>query len=161
MRIGVHQRRAPAVPAETPRSHRTDGLTWPRTSCGTNSAAAKSTLNDKFYTMHQPEADAVSGASPVQGAAALPGGGAAWPAIESGGKEWLKQKKITPHPAQKPRQRQGSRQPTHCSAGEKRARPTTRRPYYNRRPRRAQQPKEAATPIHIYPLAVWARSART
>ena len=37
-------------------------------------------------------------------------------------------------------------------AGEKRARPTTRRPYYNRRPRRAQQPKEAATPIHIYPL---------
>ena len=37
-------------------------------------------------------------------------------------------------------------------AGEKRTRPTTRRPYYNRRPRRAQQPKEAATPIHIYPL---------
>ena len=37
-------------------------------------------------------------------------------------------------------------------AGEKHARPTTRRPYYNRRPRRAQQPKEAATPIHIYPL---------
>lgn len=36
--------------------------------------------------------------------------------------------------------------------GEKRTRPTTRRPYYNRRPRRAQQPKEAATPIHIYPL---------
>ena len=25
-------------------------------------------------------------------------------------------------------------------AGEKRTRPTTRRPYYNRRPRRAQQP---------------------
>ena len=48
----------PAVPAETPRSHRTDGLTWSRTSCGTNSAAAKSALNDKFYTMHQPEADA-------------------------------------------------------------------------------------------------------
>ena len=37
-------------------------------------------------------------------------------------------------------------------AGEKHTRPTTRRPYYNRRPRRAQQPKEAATPIHIYPL---------
>ena len=37
-------------------------------------------------------------------------------------------------------------------AGEKRTRPTTRRPYYNRRPRRAQQPKEAVTPIHIYPL---------
>ena len=37
-------------------------------------------------------------------------------------------------------------------AGEKRTRPTTRRPYYNRRPRRALQPKEAATPIHIYPL---------
>jgi hypothetical protein len=64
----------PAVPAETPQSHRTDGLTWPRISCGTNSVAAKSALNDKFYTMHQPEADAVSGASPVQDAAALPGG---------------------------------------------------------------------------------------
>ena len=36
------------------------------------------------------------------------------------------------------------------SGGEKRTR--TRRPYYNRRPRRAQQPKEAAVPIHIYPL---------
>ena len=34
--------------------------------------------------------------------------------------------------------------------GEKRTR--TRRPYYNRRPRRSQQPKEAAVPIHIYPL---------
>ena len=38
-----------------------------------------------------------------------------------------------------------------AAAGEKRPR-TTRRPYYNRRPRRPQQPKEAATPIHIYPL---------
>ena len=38
-----------------------------------------------------------------------------------------------------------------AASGEKRPR-TTRRPYYNRRPRRPQQPKEAATPIHIYPL---------
>ena len=38
-----------------------------------------------------------------------------------------------------------------AAAGEKRLR-TTRRPYYNRRPRRPQQPKEAAVPIHIYPL---------
>ena len=38
-----------------------------------------------------------------------------------------------------------------AQTGEKRPR-TTRRPYYNRRPRRPQQPKEAATPIHIYPL---------
>ena len=38
-----------------------------------------------------------------------------------------------------------------AAAGEKRPR-TTRRPYYNRRPRRPQQPKEAAVPIHIYPL---------
>ena len=37
-----------------------------------------------------------------------------------------------------------------AQAGEKRPR-TTRRPYYNRR-RRPQQPKEAAVPIHIYPL---------
>ena len=36
------------------------------------------------------------------------------------------------------------------STGEKR--PRTRRPYYQRRPRRPQQPKEAAVPIHIYPL---------
>ena len=34
-------------------------------------------------------------------------------------------------------------------AGEKRARPTTRRPYYNRRPRRAQQLMEAVTAIYI------------
>ena len=36
------------------------------------------------------------------------------------------------------------------NSGEKR--PRTRRPYYSRRPRRPQQPKEAAVPIHIYPL---------
>ena len=36
------------------------------------------------------------------------------------------------------------------TGGEKR--PRTRRPYYNHRPRRPQQPKEAAVPIHIYPL---------
>ena len=33
------------------------------------------------------------------------------------------------------------------STGEKR--PRTRRPYYQRRPRRPQQPKEAAVPSHI------------
>ena len=37
-----------------------------------------------------------------------------------------------------------------AESGEKR--PRTRRPYYSRRPRRPQQPKAAATPIHIYPL---------
>ena len=36
------------------------------------------------------------------------------------------------------------------ASGEKR--PRTCRPHYTRRPRRPQQPKEAATPIHIYPL---------
>ena len=37
------------------------------------------------------------------------------------------------------------------ASGEKRPR-TSGRPHYTRRPRRPQQPKEAATPIHIYPL---------
>ena len=51
---------------------------------------------------------------------------------------------------QNPAQAQNNPNRNSESGGEKRTR--TRRPYYNRRPRRAQQPKEAATPIHIYPL---------
>ena len=51
---------------------------------------------------------------------------------------------------QNPAQAQNNPNRNSESGGEKRTR--TRRPYYNRRPRRAQQPKEAAVPIHIYPL---------
>ena len=51
---------------------------------------------------------------------------------------------------QNPAQTQNNPNRNSESGGEKRTR--TRRPYYNRRPRRAQQPKEAAVPIHIYPL---------
>ena len=50
---------------------------------------------------------------------------------------------------QNPAQAQNNPNRNSESGGEKRTR--TRRPYYNRRPRRAQQPKEAAVPIHIYP----------
>ena len=51
---------------------------------------------------------------------------------------------------QNPAQAQNNPNRNSESGGEKRTR--TRRPYYNRRPRRSQQPKEAAVPIHIYPL---------
>ena len=51
---------------------------------------------------------------------------------------------------QNPAQAQNNPNRNSESGGEKRTR--TRRPYYNRRPRRTQQPKEAAVPIHIYPL---------
>ena len=51
---------------------------------------------------------------------------------------------------QNPAQAQNNPNRNSESGGEKRTR--TRRPYYNRRPRRPQQPKEAAVPIHIYPL---------
>ena len=51
---------------------------------------------------------------------------------------------------QNPAQAQNNPNRNNESGGEKRTR--TRRPYYNRRPRRTQQPKEAAVPIHIYPL---------
>ena len=51
---------------------------------------------------------------------------------------------------QNPAQAQNNPNRNGESGGEKRTR--TRRPYYNRRPRRSQQPKEAAVPIHIYPL---------
>mgnify|MGYP002585206319 CR=1 FL=1 len=51
---------------------------------------------------------------------------------------------------QNPAQAQNNPNRNSESGGEKRTR--TRRPYYNRRPRRPQQPREAAVPIHIYPL---------
>ena len=51
---------------------------------------------------------------------------------------------------QNPAQAQNNPNRNSESGGEKRTR--TRRPYYNRRPRRTQQSKEAAVPIHIYPL---------
>ena len=60
----------------------------------------------------------------------------------------MAQTKENASPAPRGKQNQNS---TPAASGEKRPRPA-RRAYYNRRPRRPQQPKEAATPIHIYPL---------
>ena len=60
---------------------------------------------------------------------------------------------------QNPAQAQNNPNRNSESGGEKRTR--TRRPYYNRRPRRAQQPKEAAVPITSTRWAVWAKWART
>ena len=70
-------------------------------------------------------------------------------AIIFGGQEWLRRKKKKTRSRLLAQSRTQPQPP--AAAGEKRPR-TTRRPYYNRRPRRPQQPKEAATPIHIYPL---------